>query len=221
MQPSCTVFHSARSRKHGRRHVKPTHIPWSGRLHFARCFLVSMIDRRPDPRRIQQLHVDGMAPDIRARKDHARATSRRVCTPSSVGRKIATPWRAARARKAAKRLCKKIELRPLPAATTVVPVLSRGCPSSRQKHRGEDTHGKHGAHGHGSQLGGTVSNNPASTVLQVFSLSRFTVNKKDQSELVGSAPGRSTGCRVCRVTVHSQWFNSAPKTPDRRTYRCG
>ena len=27
-----------------------------------------------------------------------------------------------------------------------------------EKHRGEDTHGKHGAHGHGSQLGGTVSN---------------------------------------------------------------
>ena len=43
-----------------------------------------------------------------------------------------------------------------------------------------------------------------SKVLQVFSVSRFTVNKKDQSELVGSAPGRSTGCRVCRVTVHSQ-----------------
>ena len=90
-----------------------------------------------------------------------------------------------------------------------------------EKHRGEDTHGKHGAHGHGSQLGGTVSNNPASKVLQVFSLSRFTVNKKDQSELVGSAPGRSTGCRVCRVTVHRANVNSAPKTPDRRTYRCG
>jgi len=99
MQPSCTVFHSARSRKHGRRHVKPTHIPWSGRLHFARCFLVSMIDRRPDPRRIQQLHVDGMAPDIRARKDHARATSRRVCT-RSVGRKIARPTGARRAARA-------------------------------------------------------------------------------------------------------------------------
>jgi len=57
------------------------------------------------------------------------------------------------ARKAAKRLCKKIELRPLPAATTVVPV-----PLFPEKHREEDTHGKHGAHGHGSQLGGTVSN---------------------------------------------------------------
>ena len=120
MQPSCTVFHSARSRKHGRRHVKPTHIPWSGRLHFARCFLVSMIDRRPDPRRIQQLHVDGMAPDNRARKDHARATTRRVCT-SSVGRNTlraaaaavqhnARAWRArARraARNAANRLCER------------------------------------------------------------------------------------------------------------------
>ena len=84
MQPSCTVFHRARSRKHGRRHVKPTHIPWSWRLHFARCFLVSMIDRRPDPRRIQQLHVDGMALDNRARKDHARATTRRVCTDCTV-----------------------------------------------------------------------------------------------------------------------------------------
>ena len=60
---------------------------------------------------------------------------------------------ARRARKAAKRLCKKIELRPLPAATTVVPV-----PLFPEKHREEDTHGKHGAHGHGSQLGGTVSN---------------------------------------------------------------
>jgi len=24
-----------------------------------------------------------------------------------------------------------------------------------------------------------------------------------------------------RRTLHSQWFISAPKTPDRRTYRCG
>ena len=98
MQPSCTVFHRARSRKHGRRHVKPTHIPWSWRLHFARCFLVSMIDRRPDPRRIQQLHVDGMALDNRARKDHARATTRRVCTaltvPVPVGRYRRAPAEA-------------------------------------------------------------------------------------------------------------------------------
>ena len=160
MQPSCTVFHSARSRKHGRRHVKPTHIPWSGRLHFARCFLVSMIDRRPDPRRIQQLHVDGMAPDIRARKDHVRATSRRVCT-RSVGRKIARPTGARRARKAAKRSCEKIELRPLPAASTVVPVLSRGAPlPGKTPPPGEPGHTREtrGTRAHGSQLGGTVSN---------------------------------------------------------------
>jgi hypothetical protein len=190
-----------------------------------------MIDRRPDPRRIQQLHVDGMAPDIRARKDHARATSRRVCTPSSVGRKIATPWRAARGAQGRKTVVRKDRTSP----STGRHYCSTGSktpggagthrthtvPLFPEKHRGEDTHGKHGAHGHGSQLGGTVSNNPASKVLQVFSLSRFTVNKKDQSELVGSAPGRSTGCRVCRVTVHRANVNSAPKTPDRRTYRCG
>ena len=57
------------------------------------------------------------------------------------------------ARKTEKRQSEKIELRPLPGATTVVPV-----PLFPEKHREEDTHGKHGAHGHGSQLGGTVSN---------------------------------------------------------------
>ena len=142
MQPSCTVFHSARSRKHGRRHVKPTHIPWSGRLHFARCFFVSMIDRRPDPRRIQQLHVDGMAPDNRARKDHARATTRRVCTtvPS-----VATPCcccccstqrahmaRARRAaRKAANRLCERYNF-----------AFYR--PGHTRETRGQGGHAKHG-----------------------------------------------------------------------------
>jgi hypothetical protein len=118
-----------------------------------------MIDRRPDPRRIQQLHVDGMAPDIRARKDHVRATSRRVCT-RSVGRKIATPWRAARGAQGRKTVARKD--RTSPSTGTGRHYCSTGfvsrVPLFPEKHRGEDTHGKHGAHGHGSQLGGTVSN---------------------------------------------------------------
>jgi hypothetical protein len=118
-----------------------------------------MIDRRPDPRRIQQLHVDGMAPDIRARKDHARATSRRVCTPSSVGRKIATPWRAARPQNGcAKSKGQKDRTSPSTGRHYCSTGFVSRVPLFPEKHRGEDTHGKHGAHGHGSQLGGTVSN---------------------------------------------------------------
>jgi hypothetical protein len=117
-----------------------------------------MIDRRPDPRRIQQLHVDGMAPDIRARKDHARATSRRVCTPSSVGRKIATPWRAARGAQGRKTVVRKDRTSPSTGRHYCSTGFVSRVPLFPEKHRGEDTHGKHGAHGHGSQLGGTVSN---------------------------------------------------------------
>jgi hypothetical protein len=118
-----------------------------------------MIDRRPDPRRIQQLHVDGMAPDIRARKDHARATSRRVCT-SSFGRKIATPWRAARGAQGRKTVARKDRTSPSTGRHYCSTGFVSRVPLFPEKHRGEDTHGKHGAHGHGSQLhvGGTVSN---------------------------------------------------------------
>jgi hypothetical protein len=120
-----------------------------------------MIDRRPDPRRIQQLHVDGMAPDIRARKDHARATSRRVCT-SSVGRKNSTPWRAARGAQGRKTVVRKDRTSPSIGHHCCSTGFVSWVPLFPEKHRGEDTHqdthGKHGAHGHGSQLGGTVSN---------------------------------------------------------------
>ncbi len=57
----------------------------------------------------------------------------------------------------------------------------------------------------------------ASKVLQVFSVSRFTVNKKDQSELVGSAPGRS----VASVNVHARQCRRIVKGDPFPTYSYG
>ena len=88
---------------------------------------------------------------------------RGACVPGPSVAKSQDPQArgARRARKAAKRSCEKIELRPLPAASTVVPVLSRGAPlPGKTPPPGEPGHTREtrGTRAHGSQLGGTVSN---------------------------------------------------------------